>query len=256
MSIYKVMSLNLKNDVFPSVFQRRAQSLQEMIRTYDPDLIGVQELTDMMMEYLGDLTSVYGFYGAARGTSLSYTDERCCILYRKDRFRLREGKTLWLSDSPEVRGSRYPGSTFPRIVSTAVLEDSLHTFVMANTHLDHMFAYVRYRQADKLAEILSTFTDHEFMILTGDFNTPLTTLPLKRLTEKTGLQDAVPENPSTSLRNIMRLSSSRFLPIDHVFVSKNIHVIRSRLVAGMFMGRFPSDHLPLYTEIEYSERYL
>ena len=162
MTELKVMTLNLHNSMRSSSFEKRSRSISAMTAFHDPDLIGVQELVDSMVNKLPELSETYRFYGKRRG-SMEIANERCCILYRNDRFNFFSGKTLWLSDTPEVQGSRFPGSMFPRIVTLAELEDrqSGKHFTFANTHLDHLIPYVRTQQAEVLARILKENMNHE-----------------------------------------------------------------------------------------------
>ena len=144
MSELKIMTLNVKNASITSSFAKRAISIQELVRWHDPDIIGTQELIDPMIDYLPELTETYTFYGKARG-SAGNTNERTCLLFKKDRFELLRGDTFWLSSTPDVRGSRFLESLFPRISTFALLKDKLteQTFTFANTHLDHLLPATR-----------------------------------------------------------------------------------------------------------------
>ena len=118
MTELNVMTLNIQNSLRSSAFDARVRSIDAMVAFHNPDLIGMQELTDDMIHKLPGMSDTYAFYGKRR-ESIRPADERCCVLYRKTRFRFISGKTRWLSDTPEVPGSRHFGSQFPRIVTYA-----------------------------------------------------------------------------------------------------------------------------------------
>ncbi|MBQ6222839.1 MAG: endonuclease/exonuclease/phosphatase family protein [Solobacterium sp.] len=256
MSIYTVMTFNLMNRLTSASFHRRASGILELIRTYDPDILGIQEFCDYMLEDLDSLTDTYTMIGAARGARPSFANERNCVLVRKGMFKVLDSHTYWLSKTPDIPGSRLTGSMFPRIVTMVTLQDKHHMFTVANTHLDHMFEYVRVSQAEILGDLLNEANDGEMTILTGDFNTILSQRTLRTLTEKTGLRDVSPYNPTATIRSIIRLAGNRYSPIDHILVSKKAHVMQAKIITSMFMGSYPSDHFPVVAEIELPESYL
>ena len=172
MSEYRVMTVNMWADFThlfgTKVFSHRIHSIEALIDTYHPDVIGAQEVTSSMMKYMDRILREYGICGKQRKSLMN--NEANPVLYRKDRFELLEEKTLWLSDTPEVEGSRYAMSQFPRIVTIVTLKNRLNgdTVTFANTHLDVNFASVRQKQAEKLCELLAK--ERSPICLTGDFN--------------------------------------------------------------------------------------
>ena len=252
MTELNVMTLNIQNSLRSSAFNARVRSIDAMVAFHSPDLIGVQELTDDMIHKLPDMADTYAFYGKRR-ESFRPADERCCVLYRKSRFRFISGKTLWLSDTPEVPGSKFPGSMFPRIVTLAELEDmesGMH-FLFANTHLDHLVPYVRTKQAEVLRRILNEHKAGAFTVVTGDFNCSFPADALQKLTNDPALdlQDTVPDDGRSTIRNFIQAGASHYRPIDHILVTKSVPVIKSEIISGMYMGVFPSDHCPIMTTL-------
>lgn len=256
MNDLKVMTLNIWNGGMASSFQKRAASIQAMIHWHDPDIIGIQELTESMLKDLPELSGTYMFYGKARG-SLSRFDERCCVLFKKSRFSFLEGETFWLSATPDKPGSSFQYSVFPRIATIAFLQDNLsgQQFTFANTHLDHLLPMIRTRQAEVLRDKLKQKQHGAFTVLTGDFNCSFPSPALSVLTkdEQLNLKDTVPTDSVTTLRNFIQASSSRFRPIDHILVSKDMTVLKSEIITGMYMGRYPSDHNPVLTVLQLPE---
>ena len=55
MTELKVMTLNLHNSMRSSSFEKRSRSISAMTAFHDPDLIGVQELTDNMISKLPEM---------------------------------------------------------------------------------------------------------------------------------------------------------------------------------------------------------
>lgn len=253
MTELKVMTLNIHNSMRSAAFDRRIRSICAMTAFHDPDLIGVQELTDDMISKLSDMADTYAFFGKRRG-SAGHTNERCCVLYRKSRFRFISGHTFWLSDTPEEAGSKYPGSLFPRIVTVAELEDyeTGQHFTFANTHLDVLFPPVRTRQADALRKILLKEKAGDFLIVTGDFNCSYPALAVSALTrdEELCLKDTAPDDGRATIRNFIQAGASGYRPIDHILVSRDMEVRKSEIISGLYMGLYPSDHCPVLTFLQ------
>lgn len=144
---FKIMSLNLLTSGarLPGnpPFSIRIHAIQSMLQEYDPDIIGVQELTAGMFPYMSNILERYEIFGDSRHSLVS--NEYSSILFKKDRYTFLDGKTLWLSREEEKKGSKYPLSQFPRIVTYVYLKDNKtnQTLTVFNTHLDANFPFVR-----------------------------------------------------------------------------------------------------------------
>lgn len=252
MEEYAVMTCNLLTDHLfltdTQRFSKRAQAIQEMIQQLHPDLIGLQEMTKTMFPYLSEVFKEYGLFGDSRHSMTN--DEYCLILYRKDRFDLLGGSTLWLSHTPEKAGSKLAASIYPRIVTFGYFKDrqTEDFFTFANTHLDHGLAGVRNEQAAILARILLERQKGSHLFVTGDFNTTQNSDAL-HLFQKTHLRDAVKDELGSTLRG--RIGSTRYHshPIDHIYISRDMSILNVRRITARYHGIAPSDHYPVIAYI-------
>ena len=154
-------------------FLYRQPLILRVIGREKPDIICFQEVEPHMAAWLSKSLADYYVIGCGRSADLS--SEQMTVAFLKDRYRLLEMHTFWLSETPLVPGSRYPGqSSNPRICTDAVLmeEESGRKFRVLNTHLDHVGKEARERG---LRQILSYAASTGFlpgapMILAGDFN--------------------------------------------------------------------------------------
>ena len=208
-----VMSFNLR--VGHSVSMQGSAS--KLLKTYMPDLIGVQEADS---EWMGALTGRMGKNGYAAvgiGRDSDGTGERTAIFYRKDKFELIDHKTMWLTDTPE-EVSKVEGSESRRIVTVATfkrLSDGKE-FAYANTHLDNSTEAVREVQMRYLDQHIKSFTDLPFMV-TGDFNCERSSTTYKIATEEFGY-----ENCSILAPNARNRANATFVAggiIDYCFRS-------------------------------------
>lgn len=245
---YVVMSLNLLTDsapkwIYPS-FSHRSKAIHQMIHTYDPDIIGLQELTKNMFPHFKESFQTYGIFGDSRHSLIG--DEYCSILYKKDQFELLGGKTLWLSSTPEIQSSKFKKSQFPRIVTYAYLKDKRndHIFTVFNTHLDANLRSVRSLQAEVLSSIILEKEKGDFTILTGDFNSTSREDALSILA-KTSMKDLVSDTIGSTLRGQIGSMRMHQLPIDHIFVTRNIMASNVKKITESDAGVHPTDHYPV-----------
>ena len=165
----RIMSFNIRYDEFTP---ERIELVLRMIDTYKPDSIGFQEATDEWMATLEErLGDKYAYVGCGRNSDKK--GEACPVFYLKSRFKVIESDTKWLSNTPDVAGSKISSSSLPRIFTYAVLEEieSGKKFAHVNTHLDHMSEDARVKQAEILLTFLKSFEDNNISYaLSGDFN--------------------------------------------------------------------------------------
>ncbi len=153
----------------------RADILREVIDTYKPDSIGMQEVTLAWKATFETFVFNDSYAGVGEGRSDAY--EACLLYYRTDKYELVDSGTFWLSDTPDVKGSSFAEALYPRICTWAHLRDRRTGFeyVHVNTHLDHLGGgkggnELRGKQAEVLLEFVNKLGDLP-LVMTGDFNT-------------------------------------------------------------------------------------
>ena len=247
----KVMSFNLRfaNEADGiNIFYNRVPRIIKTIRDELPDLIGFQEATDDMKSMIAkEICDTYVMVGCGRNAS--YRGESMVIAYRRDMFELVGLETLWLSETPNVPGSRYTNidqSTCPRFMVHAMLSpegyDGLISFY--NTHLDHKGAKARTVQ---MKQVMSTITERggQF-ILTGDMNDVPNSECITVATETEGVTD-VTANLVHTFHNFGRMTTN--FKIDYIFTNGkgvDAYTVEDIPVDGIYI----SDHYPVCAEIE------
>jgi len=170
-----VMSYNIYTNN-PSTF--RGKQLYANISSYDPDVIGVQELNSLWIKLFKKYTDLFDTYEMVGKPRMDEKDtsngnEYSAIFFKKDKFNLIETKTYWLSDTPE-KISKYSDTEYYRIMTYAVLERKSdgEKFIHVNTHLATEKA-VRQKQIAVLLELASGLIETHGnlpMYFTGDYN--------------------------------------------------------------------------------------
>ncbi len=171
----KVMTFNLRyrteNDGV-NFFDNREPRVLEVIKKEAPMLIGFQEATDYQREFLRrELSDSYIVLGCGRKSN--YRGEAPCLAYRRDMFELVKYDTFWLSDTPDVAGSRYESldqSSCARNTMYAILSPDDYDGCIAffNTHLDHSGEKARIAGMKQTAEVIKQVGGK--FVLTGDMN--------------------------------------------------------------------------------------
>jgi endonuclease/exonuclease/phosphatase family metal-dependent hydrolase len=257
----RVMTFNIRydnpNDGEDGWLNRRAK-VASMIRFHGADVVGLQEALRNQIADLEAALPHLGWFGTGR--SAERDGEHCAVLYRRDRLEVLAESTFWLSETPEVAGSRGWDAALPRIVTWGKLRDRrtgavLHLF---NTHFDHVGEAARRESARlllrKVAEIAGADGP---AVLTGDFNTTPESEPYRILTTGDGTRGALVDalhasscphhGPTSSWNAFKAIEPGR--RIDFILVRPPVGVRQHGILSDTFDGRFPSDHLPALAEV-------
>ena len=169
-----VMTFNIRYGTAedgPNHWDQRKDRLVATIRRYDPDLIGTQETMTFQADYLQQQLPEYAYVGKLRQPDQA-DSEQSGVLFRRARFVDLEQGHFWLSETPDVPGSRSWDSSLPRMVTWLKLFDrqTQKTLVWFNTHFDHQGAEARRQAALLLAKRVAGVDPLCPVIVTGDFN--------------------------------------------------------------------------------------
>jgi len=249
---FRVMTFNIRLDVAsdgPNVWPHRKEIVASMIHFHDADLVGVQEALPQQLRDLDALLPEFGRFGVGRAADL--TDEHSAIFYRKSRFEVLEQGTFWLSETPEVAGSKGWDAALPRIVTRGRLRDrrTRAIFFHFNTHFDHVGKVARRESA---ALVVRKIGASQPVILTGDFNdTPQSdayrSITSSSLVDAFTVSRAMHHGPTTTWNGFEAIEPQR--RIDFIFI-RGFDVLRHGILSETFDdARFPSDHLPVLAEV-------
>jgi endonuclease/exonuclease/phosphatase family metal-dependent hydrolase len=254
-----VMSYNIRLDTSAdgiNAWPYRKDAVAQMIGPkYDGDIIGLQEVLKRQLDDIQARLPDYAWVGVGRDDGRD-RGEYSPIFYRTDRFQLLATNTFWLSETPELPGSRSWDAAITRVVTWARFEDlsSGGQLMFFNTHFDHRGEQARVESSQLLLDRLVGIAGDTPFILTGDLNVQESEQAYKVLADSHLLDDAryVSETghqgPTASFNDweTLRSAESR---IDYIFVGSGIRVLNHRILDDRYDGRFPSDHLPVVSDI-------
>lgn len=258
-----VMSWNIRyNNPGDGVnaWPHRKDWVAEIISGNKVDIAGFQEVLAGQFDDLKQRLPEMEAYGVGRDDG-KMAGEFSPVFYRRDRFELIEKSTFWLSPSPDVPGSKGWDAALPRIASWLKLKDrqSGTVFYVVNTHFDHKGTQARTESAALIVrQLRDQFSGHS-VVLTGDFNTTPGTPPYQTLIDADSaglvmLNDTFqhssfePEGPNSTWNGFQAIVPGQ--RIDFIFTSASVKVQNLRILTDQRDGRFPSDHLPVVSELE------
>ncbi len=238
----------------------RSREVFALVRRYMPDLIGLQEVTDIQLKQLRAALPEYRnavCWGNEEGEKM--LPNRNAVFYRQDRLRMLRSGWRWLA-CPETEAAELSEPPSPETTPGcadrhgvwAVYEDRVNGCVFF--HINIHWPTGRYREthplcADAMVKIMDDLADGLPQIATGDFNNRENLLHVRNLADarKTSLQP--PSGPTGSKVNRSTHEVGDGKSIDHILVSPEIQVDNFLTIDDRVEERYPSDHLPILASI-------
>lgn len=252
------MTFNLRCDFLLDInnsWNKRKYIVYDIINKYECQIIGTQEVTEVMYNDIKNNVHNYNIVGSPR--SKKFFVERNNILIQ-NQYRICESKTFWLSDTPKVEGSSKWFSIFPRICTTAVIEIEEGIKIrVCNSHLDCFTSKAREYQMKRLMEIIDKEQENEELplIIMGDFNSKPESRLIKNISSGAYGRKKLSAVQEYDKRLYMSSTMSMFkgkekgLHIDYIFVSEEFKINDVEILRYNVNGKYPSDHYPLIAEI-------
>jgi len=253
----KVMTFNIRYgtaDDGENSWGNRKEILFDVVRDYNPDIIGMQEVLKFQLDELLIELQNYNYVGAGRDDGKT-AGEYSPILFSKERFILDTTETFWFSNTPKIPGSKSWGNNITRICTWAKLFDKFtrKNIYVFNLHLDHQSSESRRKSADALIKKINEMKITQPIIITGDFNCgendeTINTILNSKLIDTYRILHKKSNNEGT-FHNFKGDDSGD--KIDFIFVSKDFDTIDSRIIKTNRNGKYPSDHFPVTAVIKY-----
>ncbi len=253
-----VMSYNIRlgsADDGENHWNIRKDKLKDLINYYEADFIGMQEAQKPQIEYLLENNSLYGFLGKPRDEGEN--SEFSCIFYLKNKYKVLQKDTFWLSETPE-KSTKSWDAAYPRIVTYGLFENikTKKKIWVLNTHFDHVGVVARQKSAEIILKKIKQLQGKQNLpvVLTGDFNSFKTDTwmqPLLNNLQEASSHSITKPYGGTATWNAFNFKEKPVDQIDFIFSSKNNTVIKKfRTITDFYDFKYPSDHLPIISRIE------
>jgi endonuclease/exonuclease/phosphatase family metal-dependent hydrolase len=267
-----VMSFNIRRGTAKdgkNHWRFRRNLVCELLNNYRPDVLGLQEALNFQISEISAMLPGYekvdtGNFG---GSKVLHN----AIFFNASRFHLAEQGTFWFSDTPDIPGSKGWGNIMPRTCTWARLieKDSARAFYFYNVHLDHLSQRSRKKSVFLLTRRIHARSYPDAFVLTGDFNAREKSVPIQYLKGKIPLRVKTKEfvsNPEPLMdtfrvrypndRHIATFHGYRRLffrfKLDYIFVPSSVRVQDAKIIHPQWKKCYPSDHFPLFANIDLS----
>lgn len=147
----------------------RKAFLTNTLKPHNASIIGTQEGRRSQLEEFAQLLSL-----KPSTQHRQWLDERMYpTLYTNTALDMKVlgSGDVWLSQTPQVPGSKLPESAYPRLCSWGRYDFQGKRLLVMNMHLDYAHASTRLQQAEiLLAEMRAEIKTDDHIVLMGDFN--------------------------------------------------------------------------------------
>ncbi len=240
-------------------WRQRYPVIADLIRFHDFDIFGTQECLHHQLNNLQTRLPDYSYIGVGRDDGKT-KGEYAAIFYKNSRFACLNQGNFWLSENTETPNMGWDAVCI-RICTWGQFQDMItgFTFYFFNLHLDHIGVQARKNSVKLVLEKINAMTNGKPTILTGDFNVDQHNESYQLLNTSGLLKDSYDlaticyaENGTFTGFDTNTHSHDR---IDHIFVTDDFKVERYGILTDAYWHkdqlRFPSDHFPVVTRIEY-----
>ncbi|MBE8725435.1 endonuclease/exonuclease/phosphatase family protein [Flavobacterium hungaricum] len=254
----KIMTYNIRLDVVSdgeNAWPNRKDYFTSQIQFYSPDIFGVQEATPNQVIDIASALSDYSKFGLGREEG--GLGEACTIYYKKERFKILDSNTFWLSETPNVV-SRGWDAACNRVCTYGLFKDlkTKKSFYVFNIHLDHMGEVARIKGVQLVLSKIKELNAANYPVfLMGDFNSEPETKQIveikKVMNDTKDVSKEKPFGPSGTF-NDFKHNEPVTLLLDYIFISKNsgLKIQKHAVLSDSKDLKYPSDHLPVLIEVD------
>ena len=236
-------------------WQYRKDVAAEIIKMHDIDLLGTQEVLVNQLNDLKERLPEYQAIGVGREDGKE-KGEYSAVFYKKSRFEEIESGWFWLSETPEVAGSKGWDGACERIATWAILKEkeSNKKVFFINTHLDHVGKIARQEGVTLLLNRAKESGKGLPVIITGDFNARPDSEVYKQVTESGQLIDSrlIATNvsgTSGTFHAFGKIPVEKQDFIDYIFLTKDFEVHSYEVLPEKLNDIYVSDHTPVTTKL-------
>ena len=255
--IHSVITYNIKyddNSNGENSWNVRKAALLELITTFSPDIIGIQEGLIHQVEFLDSEMNDYRYVGVGRDDG-NRKGEYCAIFFNVKKYKLLKNSTFWLSERPNEVSIGWDAA-LERICTYALLEtiNGGNKIWVFNTHFDHVGNIAREESARLILEKIKMLNIQEEPVLVmGDFNAleKSKVIDILRQSLNDTMRDADIEHkgPIGTFNNFLN-NQEIIKRIDCIF-SKGFQTISHQHIdKRLDNGNHISDHLPVFVKVK------
>ena len=235
----------------------RKDRVADYIKKNHIDIVGMQEVLHTQLEDLLARLPEYDYVGVGR-TDGATKGEYSPIFFLKDKFDVLEKGNFWLSETPDVPGSKGWDAAIERVASYAKLKDKAtgKVFMAVNTHFDHVGVTARRESAKLIMRKIKKIVGKRPAVVTGDFNVTEDDEAYKTMTtSKFRMNDAYHmttnrTGPTYTWHSFCQLPLNKREKIDFIFITPTIRVSHTHIEEPNPEALL-TDHNPHWADLEF-----
>jgi len=249
-----VMTFNIRYSTMAdsvNAWPYRKDKVASQVLFHEAHILGVQEALHDQMVDLQQRLPKYKYAGVGRDDGKE-KGEYSAIFYDTTRLQALQTKTFWLSETPDVPGSKSWDAAITRIVTWIKFRDkkTKKIFFAFNTHFDHIGKVARRESARLLLQKVKEVAGNTPAIITGDFNAEPTDEPVQvikdisnplHFTDSKDLSQKLHYGPAGTF-NGFKNKERNDQPIDYIFLKGKWKVLKHATISQTWEGLFASDH--------------
>lgn len=177
-----------------------------------------------------------------------------CLYINPEQIKVHKSGDIWLSETPDIKGSKSFKSTFPRLCTWMQITHLVNNqdYIVINTHLDHILEETRIEQIKVLISEIKKLNEENLpLILMGDFNDSPNGRVREIILEQLDLKDPWIEAGLAEETTHHAFSGDKATGdrIDWILIPKSFAIEEIKLEKKSFNDIFPSDHYPLLATV-------
>jgi endonuclease/exonuclease/phosphatase family metal-dependent hydrolase len=252
------MTLNLRRDGEDDkayAWPYRAAAVEELIIGHEPQILCTQEGYAEMLNRLNSRFPEYSRVGTGRMADGS--DEHVAIFFDRARFELAEQGQFWLSEEPDVPGSKAWGTVFPRICTWCVLSERRGATQLGvfNVHLDNRRLEARLAApliiGERMMQVRGRLGKDLPIVLCGDFNAFPDSREVRTLCGEEAEIGVILKGCDDITTGTFHGFSGKadHSPIDYVLTTPEVSVVQRFVDNRQYQSIWPSDHFPIVADL-------
>jgi Metal-dependent hydrolase len=234
-----------------NVWANRKEAVKDLVRYHEFDIYGTQE---GFLDQLKDLeVNRFAYTGHGREDGID-KGEHSAIFYRKDRLDLLASGDFWLREESDKPGLGWDATCCNRICSWGKFKDKATSkvFYFFCAHFDHQGVVARVESGKLMVKKIKEIAGKFPAIFVGDLNSTPETEQVKTI--KSFMKDSreiskMPPYGPVGTFNGFKLDAPLKERIDYIFVTPAIEVLKYGVLTDNVERRYPSDHLPVVTQM-------
>ncbi len=237
-------------------WEDRKELCRDVFLAQNADIFCLQEnrtaISDYLMGFMPGFVLSNGVYRSKQPINP--------IMYSSKRFdKIKEGG-FWLSPTPDVEDSLFPGAT-RRVANWVLLKDKTtgKQLYIVNAHYTHDSEPIRLLQIDVTLNFTKTLQPGIPVVMTADYNCGIDSPTITKV-KNAGWIDSYtavhgPEEPGFTFHGFRgtKYGKPKAPKIDFIFYQPPLRPVAAEIIRDSRNGRYPSDHYYISAELVFDK---